>query len=75
MNPVIAKLPQAKWDLIEIADWLTQFSETRADQFLTAVERTSARLASMPGLGTLYLVDHPTLADMRVWPVKGFKKC
>lgn len=43
--------PEAEQDLIDIADYLSQWSPTAAQRVLDDIERTCRTLASNPGLG------------------------
>ncbi len=71
----VTKRPQAKQDLIEqatylyLAEPLTDVSE----RFLTSAEAAFGRLADLPGLGARVDLTAPRLADLRRWPVPGFR--
>jgi toxin ParE1/3/4 len=69
----IRKRAAANRDLSAQAAYLQQRSEQVANRFLDAAEATIQQLASMPGLASRWDSSHPTLADMSVWQVKGFK--
>lgn len=69
----IQKRASADRDLSAHAAYLQQRSEQLANRFLDAAEETLQQLAAMPGLAGRWDSTHPTLANMRVWQVKGFK--
>lgn len=60
-------------DLDEIAAYLQTANPHVAIRFLEAADRTFARLAAMPGLGSSIESDRPALTGTRLWPVRGFK--
>jgi len=65
---------KARQDLVDIFRYYAREAGLRAAQrFLAQVEATFARLASMPGMGTHYDLDHPALADLRFFPVSSFR--
>jgi toxin ParE1/3/4 len=74
MSRTIRKLPVARRDLVEIADYLAQDSLALSDRFLDASEKTFEFLASMPEIGSQWESANPTFAGLLVWPVRGFKK-
>jgi toxin ParE1/3/4 len=74
MSRVIRKLPDARRDLVEIADYLAPDDLAPADRFLEAADQTFEFLASMSEIGSQWESENPALAGLRVWPVRGFKK-
>ena len=74
MSLVIKKSPDARMDLVDLFVYIGQHDQEAADRFLRAVDQTIEKLAAMPGLGGPCELDNPNLADLKVWPVKGFKK-
>jgi toxin ParE1/3/4 len=71
----VVRHPAALRDLDETADYLRQQSgPERAVRFLREADSTFARLAGMPGIGTLYEPDDALYADLRFFPVSRFKK-
>jgi toxin ParE1/3/4 len=74
MSRLIHKLPQARRDLVEIADYLAPDNLAQADRFLAASNKTFEFLASMPEIGGQWESENPAFAGLRVWPLRGFKK-
>ena len=74
MSRLIHKLPEARQDLVEIADYLAQDSLSPSDRFLEAADKTFEFLGSMPDIGSPWESENPALAGLRVWPVSGFKR-
>jgi toxin ParE1/3/4 len=75
MNAAVITRPHAQLDLIETADYLAKTAGmATAERFLKAVEKTFAKLAASPGLGSPWESPHPRLQGIRTWPVKGFPK-
>ena len=70
----VAKRPQAEDDLLEIFVQIGQNSTRAAQRFLEAFDRAANRLAAMPQMGGTCESDHPMLAELRVWSIKGFPK-
>jgi toxin ParE1/3/4 len=74
MKKAITKGPQAYRDLVEIADHIARDSIDASDRFLEAAETTFDRLAETPEIGSLCPFKNPLAADIRVWPVRRFKR-
>lgn len=73
MKPTVAFYPRARLDLVEQFLYLAdQATVTVAERYLTAVDRTCARLAKQPLSGTAYDSGVARLAGMRHAPVSGF---
>jgi plasmid stabilization system protein ParE len=70
----IIKRPDAKRDLDGHAAYLGRDNPRVAIRFLEAAERAFASRASMPGMGGRWEGSAPEFADLRVWPIRGFKK-
>lgn len=71
---VIRKLPSARQDLVDIVyHYIRQGSRPTARRFLAQAESTFQRLASIPGMGTLYEPDEPLYAGLRYFPVARFR--
>jgi toxin ParE1/3/4 len=64
--------PKASQDIDEHFTYISQTNLDAALGFFDAVRQTIARLASMPGLGSPYLVNNQSLLGLRKWAVKGF---
>ncbi len=74
MSARIIRQPRARRDVIEIGLYLKQHSVVASGQFLRAVEKALQQLAAMPRLGSLSESDHPALAGLRLWSIRGFQK-
>ena len=72
MGHLVIVTPQARRDVIEIADYIALHSLDSAMRFLDHVEASFDRLSLMPELGTICQVRHPDTVGTRVWPVSGF---
>jgi toxin ParE1/3/4 len=69
----VIKHDRALRDLEHRSDYIHQHNLRAALRFLGAAEATIRRLAGSPGIGTRYDPDHPALADLRFFPISGFK--
>lgn len=67
-------MPQAKADLIEIADFIGEDNPEASERFLDAAEATFGFIAAMPSVGRVYRVQSPAAQGMRVWRVEGFER-
>jgi len=63
---------EALQDLAEIFDYFDLHSETVADRFYVAVEKTVQQLLNFPELGERCRFHRPEAKGMRVWQVSGF---
>ncbi|HEY1901057.1 MAG TPA: type II toxin-antitoxin system RelE/ParE family toxin [Terracidiphilus sp.] len=53
--------------------YLLEKDATRAaERFLQAAQSAIEALCRMPGAGAPKMLDHPRLAGLRSWPVRGF---
>ncbi len=73
MGATITKTPQARRDLLELADFIAQDSLNTAERFLQAAEAAFHLLAGMPEMGTLCRFQSPEAAGIRVWSIRGFE--
>jgi len=74
MTPRIARKPQAKRDVIQIASFIAEDSLDASDRFLESVEAAFLALARRPLMGPSRAFRDPQLAGIRMWPVKDFGK-
>jgi toxin ParE1/3/4 len=70
---MIKRRPRAIYAIIDMAEYIGQSSPASAERFLDATEATFEQLEAMPGIGHLYESTDARLAEIRVWPVKGFR--
>jgi toxin ParE1/3/4 len=73
MAAKITKTPQAKEDLLELADYLARHNVDAALRFLDAAEAAFELLVGMPEIGTLCRFKAPQAAGLRVWSIKDFE--
>src|SRR5438034_7796056 len=66
--------PAAERDLRELVRHISRNSPRAADRFIKAVEKTLVRLARMPEIAPRWEGPVASSAELRVWPVHGFKK-
>jgi toxin ParE1/3/4 len=66
--------PEAENDLNEIYVFLGRHSLTAAERFLVATQRAFEKLVTLPELAGHCESRHRALADLRVWPIPGFRK-
>jgi toxin ParE1/3/4 len=71
--PALIKRPIVIQDLMEIATYISYDNLDAGDQFLYAAESTFQRIAKNPGVGRLCNFKDPSVAQLRQYPVKGFK--
>jgi toxin ParE1/3/4 len=69
----VTKRDSAKRDLLAQFVYLGRHNLDVAHRFLDAAERAFAQIADMPGLGSPWESDNPRLANVRVWPIRGFE--
>lgn len=70
----VVKQPQAKRDIMRIADYIAEDSLDASDRFLDTTEESLQQLAEFPGMGVLRDYNNPVYADMRMWPIPKFNK-
>jgi toxin ParE1/3/4 len=71
----LVRRPLANRDLLTIAFYLDdQAGAAIAERFLAQVEQGLAQLVEMPLLGSPWHSDNPRFQDLRIWPVRGFRK-
>lgn len=73
MTHDVTKSPQARRDLIQIADHIAQDHLDAAIRFLDAAEAACEFLAQTPEAGTLCQFRDPEAAGIRVWSIRGFQ--
>ncbi|MFI3187779.1 MAG: type II toxin-antitoxin system RelE/ParE family toxin [Methylococcaceae bacterium] len=66
---VIVKRPKAKTDLVEIWDYISDDSETRADAFIETIDKKFQALVDEPYLG---IARDEIEVDLRSFPVGRF---
>jgi plasmid stabilization system protein ParE len=49
----VQKMPQARADLVEIADFIAQDNPDAAARFVPALEATYDKLVALPGMGSV----------------------
>ena len=63
----------AKRDALQIFVYTGEHSLDAAERFLNALNDDIAKLVDMPGVGSLREFANPKLADIRSWPITGFR--
>jgi toxin ParE1/3/4 len=75
MSRAIHRRRAARGDLVDIFRYYAREAGLRvAERFFDQAEATFTRLASLPGMGTLYDHPHPVLAELRHFPVSRFPR-
>jgi toxin ParE1/3/4 len=69
----ILKHEQAKDDLLGHASYIAQDNPDAALRLLKAAEEAFGKLAEMAGVGPVWGFRRRDLADVRFWPIKGFR--
>jgi toxin ParE1/3/4 len=73
-KPTVVKRPAAVRDILQHADYLAEHASFAvATRFARAIEQTISKLATMPGMGTLWNAEHPRLSELRFFPVSKFR--
>ena len=72
-SPRARFLPAAERDVDDIAEYIARDSLDSALRFYAAVRSDAQKLADMPGLGPIYGFKSAGHADIRFWPVAGFR--
>ena len=65
---------KASQDIDQLFEYLAQNDSEVALRFFDATRQTIAKLATIPGKGSLFEVDNARLIGLRKWTVKGFEK-
>ena len=73
MSATVQFLPAAERDIDENADYIFRDSLDAALRFYAAVPADAKKLAEMPGMGPVYGLKDPKWADVRFWPITGFR--
>ena len=68
----IVRKPKARRDIVNIASFIA-LDPLAAERFLEAVEVTLYALARLPRMGSSRKFRRPSLAELRMWPIKGFE--
>jgi len=66
--------PKASQDLDDHFAYIAEKNLEVALQFFDSARSTTAQIARMPGIGSLYPVENPRLKGLRKWAVKDFRK-
>jgi len=74
MGKPITIRPRASQDIDDHFVYIAQRNAESALRFFDATRSTIAQIARMPGIGVAYPVQSPSLAGLRKWPVKEFRK-
>jgi toxin ParE1/3/4 len=74
MSRNIFRRAQAIVDLAAIVDEIARDRPRTAERFLKAANEAVELLATMPEAGGLCEFCSPLVQDMRVWPIRKFKK-
>lgn len=73
MKPRLVIRPDVVGDTEGIAGYLAQQSIDVAERFLDACRADFQRLAEMPGAGRIREFLNPKTANIRSWPIGGFR--
>ncbi|GMV93645.1 MAG: hypothetical protein AMXMBFR82_34230 [Candidatus Hydrogenedentota bacterium] len=75
MSGKVVRRVEAKRDLIKHYVYLAEHADLEtARRFLRATEEAFLLLAELPELGASRQFRNRQLAEVRMWPVKGFRK-
>jgi toxin ParE1/3/4 len=69
----VARTPEVRRDLVEIADFIARDRLDAAHRFLDAREETFAFLLANPGAGAEYRSAQLALPTLRAWPLHRFR--
>ncbi len=69
----VSRNPEARHDLVEIADYISNNNVDAAMRFLDRMEDTIAFLAANPHIGQTYFPTKESIPALRVWPIDGFR--
>lgn len=70
----VAKLPQARRDIMQQANYYAEKSLNLSDRFLEAVQETLRKIALMPGIGSPRDYNSPQYDGLRVVLIPKFNK-
>ena len=73
MGGKITRTPQARRDLLELADYIARDSLDTAERFLDAAEAAFHLLASVPEMRTPCEFRVPEATGIRMWSIRGFQ--
>ena len=68
-----SRSPQARRDLVEIADYISNNNVEAAMRFLDAAEESIQFLAANSLVGQSFDPANESVPPLRVWPVHGFR--
>jgi toxin ParE1/3/4 len=71
--PELVKRPIVIQDLLNIATYISYDNLDAGDRFLYAAEATFKLIATAPGIGRFSGFQDSQIAQIRQYPVKGFK--
>ncbi|WP_175429572.1 type II toxin-antitoxin system RelE/ParE family toxin [Azospirillum argentinense] len=66
--------PRARKDILDHYTYIGLRDEAAAKRFLTAIDRSFARIAEHPDIGSTRLWRNPALRGIRAWPVAEFDR-
>ena len=66
--------PRARKDILDHYTYIGLRDEAAAERFLTAIDRSFARMAAHPDIGSTRLWQNPALRGIRAWPVARFDR-
>lgn len=73
MSSRVVLRADAEADIESISDYIAADSLDSARRFRSVIRTECQALAEMPGMGARRDFDNPRLANVRSWPVKGFR--
>lgn len=68
-----SRTPEARRDLVEIADYISGNSVEASMRFLDAAEGTIDFLAANPQIGQSFVPENEPIPPLRIWPIDGFR--
>ena len=74
MSRQIIVFDDARYDAIDIAYEIAEYSLEVSDRFTEALDAAYERLAEMPGIGAFRNCNNPKLQGMRMLPLPNFPK-
>jgi toxin ParE1/3/4 len=73
MSKRASRSPEARRDLVEIADYISNNNLEASMRFLDATEDTITFLAANPLIGQLFVPANELIPPLRIWPIHGFR--